>query len=137
MVPARDDRAVTVEIDSKELRADADCTEGATECPQRKTESACTDGCSWVEGSRIDESCAHNLSDEACSGGWPTPVVTPQLNWAVLAAAKKLCYEGVVSANLASRPEVMASGASLQQMLDALTAKGGLVHPAERLLLGQ
>jgi len=59
----------------------------------------------------------------------------PEIDAGVLAEADKAGLGGGLR-NLAARPEVAASGKSPGEILAALRASGGLVHPARRALLG-
>jgi len=60
---------------------------------------------------------------------------TVALDADVLAKAAKLGFEAALN-NLAARPEVVASRKTSQDLLGALQASKGLVHPAKRALLG-
>lgn len=59
----------------------------------------------------------------------------PWIDAGVLAEATKAGLEGSLR-NLAARPEIVASGKSSKEILAALQASSGLVHPARRALLG-
>merc|ERR1739845_26818 len=60
----------------------------------------------------------------------------PVVDAAVLALASKLGFEGALK-NLTARADVIASGKSAQELLDALKASNGLVNAAKHALLGQ
>merc|ERR1719188_277298 len=62
-------------------------------------------------------------------------VATVALDADVLAKAATLGFEAAFN-NLAARPEVVASRKTSQDLLGALQASKGLVHPAKRALLG-
>merc|ERR1711862_898510 len=55
---------------------------------------------------------------------------------AVLTEATKLGFEGSLK-NLAGRADVVGSGKSSKELLDALKVSNGLVNPAKRALLGE
>lgn len=59
----------------------------------------------------------------------------PEIDAGVLAEATKAGLGGSLR-NLAARPEIVASGKSSKEILAALQASCGLVHPAKRALLG-
>lgn len=59
----------------------------------------------------------------------------PEIDQAVVAKAAKLGLESALR-NLAGRPEIIASGKQSSDLLAALQASNGLVHPARRALLG-
>jgi len=65
----------------------------------------------------------------------PKELAGPAIEDSVLEAARGQGYEGSLR-NLASRPEVVAHGASARTLLDALVASGGLVNVAKRTVLG-
>eukprot|EP00438_Fugacium_kawagutii_P028988 Skav211310 [mRNA] locus=scaffold3605:51823:52984:+ [translate_table: standard] len=58
-----------------------------------------------------------------------------KMDSAVVAKAEKLGYKDTLL-KLAAHHEVIASGKSQSEMLQALEQKGGLLHPARRALLG-
>jgi hypothetical protein len=58
-----------------------------------------------------------------------------ELSDVLLEKACSLGYESALK-NLASRPEVVASGKPADELLKALKASNGLVNPAKRVLLG-
>jgi len=61
--------------------------------------------------------------------------VEPVIDDDVLTDASKLGLDAMLK-NLAARPEVVSSGKTARQMLEALQKAGGLVNPAKRALLG-
>lgn len=73
----------------------------------------------------------HRAHDARSAATAPGQTVEP----AIWEEAKSLRYERELL-NLAGREEVVASGASHRQMLDALRSTGGLVNASKRKLLG-
>mmetsp|Transcript_71771 Transcript_71771/g.198125 ORF Transcript_71771/g.198125 Transcript_71771/m.198125 type:complete len:328 (-) Transcript_71771:87-1070(-) len=115
---------------------------------QQKTEGQ-QEGGQESKGAKRSRSSAKAASpkDESKAGAQESPVsaakrakkATPAKEEAaidadVLAEANKLGLDCMLR-NLASRPEVVASGKSSREVFNALQAAGGLVNPAKRALM--